>query len=165
MKRSAMHRGTGFKRPERVRQPMAPLKPIRRGVVSRCDALAPVQPKTEPKRNPHLLAMAKGQRCLLMVPGVCNRNPETVVAAHSNLSIHGKAKGRKADDQYHIYACSACHEWLDSGPWPRKIKEEAFMAAHNRQVMAWLLWAAGPEGRGQRAAAWALDELGNDQNL
>jgi hypothetical protein len=70
-------------------------------------------PKTEPQRNPALLAMARGQRCLLQVPGVCQPDPTTTVACHSNQSVHGKAGARKADDHWHVHGCAACHRWLD----------------------------------------------------
>lgn len=155
-----MLRRTTFKRPERVRPPMAPPTPIRRGVVSRCDEAGPAQPKTAPKRNRALLDLAKGMPCLLLVPGCCNHRIDTTVACHSNLSCHGKAGVRKADDQYSVCGCSACHAWLDQGRATAAQKEAVFMAAHNRQVMAWRQFAAGPDGKAQRAAAWALDELG-----
>lgn len=118
--------------------------------------------KTEPKRNPHLLSMARGQSCVLKVPGICNGDRPTVVAAHSNLSIHGKAGARKADDQYHVHACSACHQWLDQGPAPAAIKECAFMAGHLWMVDMWRGIVAGfldgtPKDRA--AAQWALDQL------
>lgn len=157
-----MLRRTGFKQPKPERKPMAWPSPISGGTVARCDAAGEASPKTEPKRNPHLLSMARGQRCLLMVPGVCNGNPETVVAAHSNLGIHGKAKGRKADDCYHIHSCSACHQWLDQGPWPAHIKTGAFMSAHLWMVQIWRDIAddfqhGTPKDRA--AAQWALDQL------
>lgn len=45
-----MLRRTGFKRPERVRPPMAPLTPIRRGVVAMCTQMATASPKGEKAR-------------------------------------------------------------------------------------------------------------------
>ena len=155
-----MFRRTGFKRPERIRPPMAPLTPIRRGVVVACTGMAQASPKTAPKRKPALLEMAKGKPCLLGVPGICRGGTDTTVACHSNLSIHGKAGARKADDQYSVWGCMACHAWLDQGRATAAQKEAVFMAAHNRQVMAWRQIAAGQNGKAQRAAAWALNELG-----
>lgn len=117
-------------------------------------------PKTEPKRNPHLLAMANGMPCLMRVDGVCNGDKRTTVAAHSNLSIHGKAKGRKADDQYSVWACAACHGWLDQGKAGAVEKERAFMAGHVRQVEAWRGIAThDPFIKDRDAAQWALDQL------
>lgn len=54
---------------------------------------------------------AKGEPCLVRVPGVCNGNPETVVLAHLN----GAGMGRKQADHKGAYACSDCHAWLDGG--------------------------------------------------
>lgn len=154
-------RRTGFGRHEIVRTPQPLYAPVeRRG--SYTGATRAAAPKSTPARNPQLLAMACGMPCLLRVPGVCNSNPCTVVAAHSNLSTHGKAGARKADDQYHVHACSACHQWLDQGPAPATVKEAAFMRAHLAMVELWRGIAAGfdyapPASRA--AAQWALDRL------
>jgi len=43
-------------------------------------------------RNAKLLQLAKGAPCLAAIPGICNSNSETVVAAHSNDLAHGKEK-------------------------------------------------------------------------
>ncbi|RZJ02206.1 MAG: DUF1364 family protein [Haliea sp.] len=129
----------------------------------RCDGMpAAAQPKPEAKRNQYLLAMARNQACLLKVPSVCNRDWSTTVAAHSNLLCHGKAKGRKADDQYHVHACAACHAWLDQGPAPAAEKESAFMRAHRWMVEIWRGIVAGfdPATPKEKAAAlWALEQL------
>lgn len=119
-------------------------------------------PKPEQHRNPHLLAMARGQACALEVSGICNGDRSTVVAAHSNLSIHGKAGARKADDQYHVYACFACHSWLDQGKADAVIKEMAFMRAHLWMVDIWRGIVAGfidATPKDKAAARWALDRL------
>ena len=121
------------------------------------------EPKTEPYRDSALLEMAADQPCLLMIPGVCNHRTDTTVAAHSNLSIHGKAGARKADDCYSVFACCECHHWLDAGKASAEEKEAAFMAAHVRQVLFWRLMAllthTQPE-RFCRAARRALERLG-----
>ena len=54
---------------------------------------------------------AKGQDCQVIIPGVCNHNPETVVLAHLN----GAGMGTKHLSIHGAYACSACHAWLDGG--------------------------------------------------
>jgi hypothetical protein len=127
-------------------------------------------PKTEPKRNRALLDLARGESCLLRVPGVCDciavGDRRSTVACHSNLGIHGKAKGRKADDQYSVFGCAACHFWLDRGPALAAEKERIFMAAHLRQVEIWREMAWNPFGtnrdtpKQRKAAQWALDQLG-----
>ena len=66
-------------------------------------------------RSPKLLAHARGKDCMVNLPGVCNRNPETVVAAHSNWLEHGKGGAMKASDAFHAWSCSACHYEIDQG--------------------------------------------------
>jgi hypothetical protein len=118
-------------------------------------------PKTEPKRCPALLAMAAGRPCLLLIPGICNHRIDSTVACHSNLSIHGKGKSRKADDHYSVWGCAACHRWLDTGGALAAVTEVAFMTAHARQVLAWRQVAADPgePEKFRRAARWALEHL------
>lgn len=54
---------------------------------------------------------ARGELCLVRVPGVCNGNPDTTVLAHLN----GGGMAAKHHDIHAAYACSDCHFWLDSG--------------------------------------------------
>jgi hypothetical protein len=118
-------------------------------------------PKSQPYRDPVLLEIARGRPCLLMVPAVCTHRVDQTVACHSNLSIHGKAGARKADDCYSVWGCAACHFWLDFGRASAAHKERAFMEAHARQVLAWRLVAMDvkePE-RFRRAARRALERL------
>jgi len=53
---------------------------------------------------------ARGQDCQVRLPGVCNFNPETVVLAHKS----GAGMGTKSPDIHAAYACSACHDAVDS---------------------------------------------------
>lgn len=137
-----------------VRQPRA-------AVMADCAGPAQACAKTEPHRNRHLLDMARGQPCLMRVPGVCAGGTETTVACHSNLSIHGKAGAWKADDEYSCAGCFACHTWLDAGPADALVKEAAFMLGHLRQVEAWRAIVADPSQptKDRAAAQWALDHL------
>jgi hypothetical protein len=170
MNRTPMSPGKGFKlniahhhRPERVTKwPAALAKPARAAIKTIADACI-AQPKTQQHRNPHLLAMARNQPCMLLVPGCCNHRIDTTVAAHSNWQEHGgKSGARKADDQYTVWGCSACHSWLDQGRAPKAQKQAAFMAAHLRQVLAWreIAGDAGAPTRNRNAARWALELLG-----
>lgn len=115
-------------------------------------------PKTVEHRCPALLDMAQDRPCLLLIPGVCNHRVDTAVACHSNLSIHGKAGSRRADDQYTCWGCSACHYWLDFSKALASQKEAAFMLAHARQVLAWQLLVMDLQEPAlfRRAAGWAL---------
>ncbi len=119
-------------------------------------------PKEQQHRNPRLLAMAEKMPCLLRIPGICNRDPDTTVACHSNWREHGgKGAHRKANDQYSVFGCAACHDWLDFGPAPKATKQMAFLAAHADQVLLWRQIAADPRRppADRRAASWALDLL------
>lgn len=124
------------------------------------------QPKPRAHRNSHLRDMARGMPCLLQVPGVCCHDRATVVCCHSNLSIHGKAGARKADDHYSVWGCAACHRWLDQGPAPREQKVAAFMQAHLRQVLEWraIAFDSSSAPRDRAAALWALDLLNAQPN-
>lgn len=53
---------------------------------------------------------ARGQECQVRIPGVCNRNNETVILAHVG---GGAGMGQKCDDIHATYACSACHDVID----------------------------------------------------
>ncbi|MDQ0082918.1 hypothetical protein J2W35_003277 [Variovorax boronicumulans] len=138
------------------------LPPARRGTYTAPPPAAAI-PKTQRREIPHLLDMARGRPCLFRVEDVCNRDPETSVAAHSNWAQHGGKGGwRKADDCYTAWACFACHTWLDSGPADGELKKLAFLGAHLEQVGEWRAIAAGvadgtPKDRA--AAAQALEHL------
>jgi len=119
-------------------------------------------PKADSCRNPALLALAKGRRCLLRVPGVCQGGTETTVAAHSNWACHGKGMGKKASDAYTVWSCAACHiGWLDQGSAPKEVKQATFMRAHVDQVLEWRRIAQDPteRPRDRKAALWALEKL------
>ncbi|WP_019573335.1 nuclease domain-containing protein [Curvibacter lanceolatus] len=171
MKRTPMKR-SGFKRAprrepieraERVpAQAVATVKPIRRGVIAPVNGFTAAIPKTPRHKNAHLLEMARGRGCLMRVQGVCNYDSTTTVAAHSNWSRHGgKGGARKANDEFTVWSCSCCHDWLDKGPADAVLKEMTFMRAHLAQVLEWRAIAfdtTQPE-RDRRAAQWALDHL------
>jgi hypothetical protein len=52
---------------------------------------------------------ARGQDCLVRLPGVFNRNPETVVLAH----LGGGGMAYKTADYEGSFCCSSCHDALD----------------------------------------------------
>lgn len=123
---------------------------------------APVAaPKSAAHRNARLREMARGMPCLLRVPGVCTQDRATVVCCHSNLSIHGKAGARKADDHYSVWGCAACHQWLDRGPAAKAQKAAAFMSAHLAQVLEWraIAFDSRSNPKDRAAAQWALERL------
>ncbi|MGE4243699.1 nuclease domain-containing protein [Ramlibacter sp.] len=154
-------------RHERIGRQTPPANRLHHGVMGGPVGVAMPVPKSKPYRDAALLAMAKDRPCLMLVPGMCSHRTDTTVAAHSNFSAHGgKAKGRRADDCFSVWACEACHiRWLDqpighNGPTKAQ-KESAFMAAHSRQVMAWRVISTDPSEpeRFRRAARRALEHL------
>ena len=63
-------------------------------------------------RQQWLLDKARGQQCTAMLPGVCNHDPATTVAAHVSLPGMG-IMGGKPHDLHCAWLCSACHDVLD----------------------------------------------------
>ena len=159
-----MLRSRSFKRqPPPERQPLAWPGVQNFAASPRCDIGNPItaQPKPVEHRNPTLLAMARDNYCLLRVPHVCNFDPRTTVACHSNWAIHGKSGARKADDHYSVWGCSACHSWLDQGKEKKQRKQATFMRAHLEQVQAWRRIAGDITSKPREwlAAHWALHLL------
>lgn len=156
-----------FKRPKLERVPVVH-KPVpahlrRSASFARADIGNPIaDPKPEVHRSQALRDMPNGRQCLLQFPDVCNNDPSTTVACHSNWSDHGKGGARKADDEYTVWGCSACHSLLDQGSHlTADEKRASFEAAHKRQVQEWARIAADPTEapRFRRAADWALNHL------
>lgn len=161
-----MKRGTPLKRsawPSRfyAPAPAAPLTRGRGGIYSPVAQAVHAVTKPVAHRNAHLLAMAAGRPCLLRAPGVICAPPDTTVACHSNRPEHGKAGARKADDQYTVWGCFACHFWLDQGRADGDLKALTFMRAHADQVLAWRAIVMDPAQppKDRTAAAWALHLL------
>ena len=142
MKRSTtMLRRTAFKRPERVRQPMAPLTPIRRGVVVRCDMENSMSEKFTYIRSPALLKVCRQIPCQN-----CGRSDGTVCAAHSNQAKHGKGRGIKASDVFVASLCSICHTALDQGTGMTRAERVRMWDACHKKTLVLLvhggLWPA-----------------------
>lgn len=57
----------------------------------------------------HLRDSARGQPCMVRLPGICNHDPATTVLAHLN----GGGMGTKHSDLMGAFACSACHNEID----------------------------------------------------
>lgn len=73
-------------------------------------------------RNRRLLDLAEGQRCVM-----CGADDNTIVAAHSNLSEHGKGMGIKAHDSMHAWLCHRCHAEYDQGNKMSKAEKREFI--------------------------------------
>lgn len=52
---------------------------------------------------------AKGEQCLIRIPGHCNYDPATVVLCH----IGGAGLALKSPDMHGAYGCSDCHNVID----------------------------------------------------
>lgn len=60
-----------------------------------------------------LTEAARNMPCLVRVPGICNFNPETVVAAHYRSVSMGAGVGIKPSDILSAHSCSSCHDAID----------------------------------------------------
>lgn len=88
-------------------------------------------------RSRKLLDLARDQSCQH-----CGHQDSSVVAAHSNLQVHGRGMSHKSHDGMHAWLCQTCHYDLDFGRHlSREEKREMFMAAMSRTYMA--LWDQG----------------------
>ncbi len=157
---------SGFKRPVMERKPVVhkPLDPKHRRVVNTGPVEGEVQPiqKNPPGRNQAYRDLAKGKECMLRVPGVCCRNSETTVLAHSNSMANGKGMGLKADDAIGaVWACYTCHMWADQGKAPRELKDAAFDLGVKRMETQLEQIIADPQAkpRDRSAAEWALERI------
>lgn len=79
---------------------------------------------------------ARGEPCLVRLPGVCNHNSETVVLAHYRLAGHC-GTGIKPPDFMGAYACSACHDEADRRT--RHLEADFVQAAFAEGVMRTLV--------------------------
>lgn len=60
-----------------------------------------------------ITSMARGEPCLIRIPGTCNGDPATTVPCHFRLSGLSGA-GYIPDALYVAWGCSACHTYCDS---------------------------------------------------
>jgi len=74
------------------------------------NALPDFQP---PYRSIKVTSHANSQPCTLRLRGICNGDPATTVFAH--IRDRHKGMGRKASDHSGVFACYACHDYLDVG--------------------------------------------------
>ena len=80
---------------------------------------------------------AKGGRCQVRLPGICNHNPETVVLAHYRLA-GTCGMGIKPSDLLGAFACSACHDAIDERV-RTDLSHDELRAAHAEGVMRTLV--------------------------
>jgi hypothetical protein len=97
--------------------------------------------KQKTHRSEALRKSARGETCTLILPGICNLNPETTVWAHSPFRGDGKSMGSKSHDFCGCYACSSCHDALD-GRVPHDferswLRMQFLEAMKNSLIQAW----------------------------
>lgn len=115
--------------------------PIKRTAMKRTSARSTARPSTDNKlakvwkkktRGPRMTPIrksARGEDCMMGIPGVCNRDPATTVLCHSNQLADGKGLGLKAPDTKACYGCSACHDVLDGrAPMPAWMTRDQLLA-------------------------------------
>ncbi len=64
---------------------------------------------------------AKGERCTIQLPGICNGDPDTVVWCHFPDESHGL--GIKSFDLSGGYGCSSDHDFIDGRLKPKTHEE------------------------------------------
>jgi hypothetical protein len=63
----------------------------------------------------NLRQLARGQDCMIRLPNVCNRDPETTVLAHFRMiGLSGMGHKPRQNDIWGAWACSACHAYVDT---------------------------------------------------
>lgn len=67
-------------------------------------------PKSRRHESKRIRESARGRECQVRLPGICNRNNDTVVLAHVRLNT---GAGRKESDLLGAFACSSCHDEAD----------------------------------------------------
>ena len=76
---------------------------------------------------------------MIQIPNICNGNPETTVAAHSNELRHGKGMGIKAHDCFIAWACNSCHAEIDQGKMDKETKQYYWQRGFERTLLAMML--------------------------
>ncbi|WP_186252243.1 DUF1364 family protein [Burkholderia gladioli] len=120
---------TGF-----ARKPGSPFSSLTRtSTLKRQKSIVKRIKKPTEAEGSRYLAACRGERCYLEVFGVCIGR-DTVVPCHSNQAKHGKGMGIKANHEFTVPGCRACHAWIDQGPAPRAHKFETW----DRGYEAWV---------------------------
>jgi len=115
---------------------------LHKGVFNNMAAAATLSiPKFEYVRSTALLVACREIPCQR-----CGRSDGTVCGAHSNQLRHGKARSKKASDQFVASMCFKCHSELDQGSeMTRAARESMWDLAHRATVKELLkrgLWPA-----------------------
>lgn len=89
---------------------------------------------TRPKMTP-IRKSARGEECLIQLPGADYHDPATTVLCHSNQLADGKGMGLKAPDTRAAYGCHYCHDVVDGRrPLPPGLTQEAMLQRFERGI-------------------------------
>jgi hypothetical protein len=82
----------------------------------------------------NLRKLARGEPCMIRLPGICNGRAETTVLCHVRL-IGVSGMSDKAADLLGAWGCSACHEACDtSGPLDYEKRRAALLEGVARTI-------------------------------
>lgn len=92
--------------------------------------------KHPPFRSKALRQSARGEDCLVRIPGACPFNPEMTIWSHYRGSAGGKGLGLKSDDLNGAYCCTVCDAIYDGQRPPPKgmTMEEVKLCWHEGHV-------------------------------
>lgn len=89
-------------------------------------------------KSKQLRDSARGQECCFQIVGVCNFNPETTVLAH--LPDESNGIGKKSDDISSAFACSSCHDAVDSRMKCDEYQGYKYFYNNRAMVRTWRKW-------------------------
>jgi hypothetical protein len=92
------------------------------------------RPKMTPARK-----AAKGQPCMVRIPGICNGNPETTVLAHYRLAGYCGGGMKPDDEVFGAWACSACHDEVDGRTRSHAFTRDELRLMHAEGVLRTLM--------------------------
>lgn len=80
--------------------------------------------KTPARKSQDIRESARGEECLVRLPGICRGGTEHTIWSHAPLGAAGKGRGIKALDVCGCYACTACDAALDQAQRPAGMTRE-----------------------------------------
>lgn len=93
-------------------------------------------PKDLTYRNKRIRESARGEQCLVRLPGACLCNPEATIWSHYRGSAGGKGGALKSDDLCGAFACTACDAVYDGQrpPPPGMTYADVVLAWHEGHI-------------------------------
>lgn len=102
--------------------------------LAKANPTSPVPPRIEGRRDQRIRDSARGEECLVRIPGVCRGGTEHTIWSHAPLGAAGKGGAIKSLDLCGAYCCTACDEVIDGQAKP---------PAGYTRAMAMLDWFMG----------------------